>query len=81
MNWKRASEITEPGGYWVDDRRPESLLFGRLFVVSIFEDLKGMLRSLHYSPYKENRCLSMWPDSIYLAGPIEPPEVEGKENE
>lgn len=22
MNWKRASEITEPGAYWVDDRRP-----------------------------------------------------------
>lgn len=58
--WKRASEITEPGAYWVYD------CFGSLYVCQIRKIPSGMygvgMGELRY-----------WDDNIYLYGPIEPP--------
>ena len=58
MNWKRASEITEPGALQV--RASD-----RLYVVNA-------------SIAREGWFLERWAKNIFLYGPIEPPEMEGK---
>lgn len=64
MNWKRASEITEPGAYWVDDRRPTGT--------------PSASRDWCVVQVRASDRLYVVNENIFLYGPIEPPEMEGK---
>lgn len=73
MNWKRASEITEPGAYWMIDydlgqTEPEEVVnvsrVGKfLWNPTVLPDLKSA----------SSGFLKNWSNNIYLYGPIEPP--------
>ena len=73
-DWKRASEITEPGAYWIDDRRPNGKPSPskKWTVAQVYQDLNGN------GLYSLGSFLKNWPPNSYLYGPINPPERESK---
>ena len=74
--WLKPSEVTEPGVYWVADRRgghtPEPPF--TVYAVNLVRDKSGDLYSygLHGSAY-----LLSWAKQFRLLGPIKPPEYTG----
>jgi len=75
MIWQRASEITEPGAYWVDDRRPSGKSRGHFLVTNVFESLDGFYAPLS-SNSRHGTFLVNWDKNIYLYGPLKPPKEE-----
>lgn len=78
MTWKRASEITEPGAYLVDDRRPTGTpsALSDWYVVQV--RASDRLYVLNASITRDGWALERWDKNIYLYGPIQPPERESK---
>ena len=78
MNWKRASEITEPGAYWVDDRRPTGTPSASRDWYVVQVRASDRLYVVNASIAREGWFLERWAKNIFLYGPIELPEMEGK---
>jgi hypothetical protein len=71
MNWKRASEITEPGVYWVDDRRPTGTPSASRDWYVVQVRASDRLYVVNASIAREGWFLERWAKNIFLYGPID----------